>query len=110
MFFSPGWTPRSTRATSTPARASVSAAHEPAGPAPTTMASNAPHHATSLRGARDGTHLLHELVNTSRTSPTKPSSAFGKIGALGSMFMQTMRFASVIPPTWCIDPEMPNAK
>src|SRR5512142_995999 len=39
MFLAPGNTPRSSRATDRPARASVSAAAAPAGPAPTTTAS-----------------------------------------------------------------------
>src|SRR6266581_968308 len=39
-FFEPGLTPRSTRATWSPARAMVSAAALPAGPAPTTTASS----------------------------------------------------------------------
>src|SRR5579864_31394 len=40
MFFDPGNGPRSTSATDRPARARTSAADEPAGPAPTTTASN----------------------------------------------------------------------
>ena len=41
MFLAPGYSPRSTRSTLAPRCASPIAALDPAGPAPTTMASNA---------------------------------------------------------------------
>src|SRR5215831_5031426 len=62
MFFDPGNGPRSKTTTSRPARASVRAAHAPAGPAPTTITSTSGIRALLLGGDQTGGQLVEDRV------------------------------------------------
>src|ERR1019366_4105068 len=67
-FFAPGKAPRSSRTTSRPARASSSAAADPAGPAPTTTAS-------TVIASSGMTHLFRQAR---RRRHAQPLGQFGK--------------------------------
>ena len=102
MFLLPANGPRSSSSTDRPARASTVAAHEPAGPAPTTI--------DVVVAAQPSEARRSSASSTALASVTTARSAICIIGQCGSVLTLMMWAGVPRPAVCCTAPLIPNAR